>query len=213
MITFNGIINPTCNIVVNFALIFNPKWVLCSSTQRAQDATLRSPRKRQLNEFLFPKESGLDFLTSPNSDDSGREADPFWPWQLQSLTPLTSIEGQRKGVHFAGQKRWFQYIFSFYTQNLQEIVTFVHAIFPDSACSKIQKNEVNQGNLGRGQKAMSHIAKKSDNKLVSLREWPKVTINWYQWASGSRLWQMKNSGARVPAIDSCHGVQNTTINW
>jgi hypothetical protein len=30
----------------------------------------------------------------------------------------------------------------------------------------IQKNKVNQGNLGRGQKAMSHITKKSDNQLV-----------------------------------------------
>ena len=50
----------------------------------------------------------------------------------------------------------------------------------------IQKKEVNQVNLGRGQKAMSHITKKCDNKLVSLRVTKSdnqlVSIGEWQWA-------------------------------
>jgi hypothetical protein len=126
----------------------------------------------------FPKQSTLGFLTSPTSKKS--------------------IEGEKKGEFFQAIKV-SHCLFLFFTENLQNFLTFVHAIFPDSACNNNPRKICKPRQLGKGQQAMSHSPK-------------NVTIKWYQWASGNRMWQMKNSGACVPSIDLCHGEQNTTIS-
>ena len=125
------------NISANTASFFDPRQAPLSLWPCAYDVMLRSIWEGKTTEFSFPRDHGLRFQTSPNSDDPGRRAGPFLTLPtLVSHSFHLSWRWEEVGV-FIGQKTVGSFVL-FHFSCRTCMTHLFHAIFPKSAVNMQQ---------------------------------------------------------------------------